>query len=123
MGEPDNRGIEVVVAYSEFEDKLKAIGLNFDVQLAYWDKTSDVKVLSVSSDPIAKQRVVQAAILADGTTRLMESKKTVCPSNADLNPQNARMVFSRGSVFYGRDQPFELDVFSQFDEIFKVEKK
>ena len=37
MSEPDNRLIEAVVAFSEFEDKIIATGLRFDLQAAFWD--------------------------------------------------------------------------------------
>lgn len=123
MSEPDNRLIEAVVAFSEFEDKIIATGLRFDLQAAFWGQGSEVKNLSASSDPIAKQLVLQAAILADGSARLMEAKKSVYPPNADLNPQNARIVHSTGSVYYSEDGPFETNLFSQFEEIFKVGNK
>lgn len=57
------------------------------------------------------------------SARLMEAKKSVCPANADLNPQNARIVHSTGSVYYSEDGPFETNLFSQFEEIFKVGNK
>lgn len=124
MAEPDNRLIEAVVAFSEFEDKIKSTGLNFDLHAAFWDQGPEVKCMYSSSDPIAKQRTLQGSILADGNARLLEVKKEVFPANADLHPENARMIFSTGSVYYtGNETAIPEDVFSEFEEIFKFGTK
>lgn len=123
MEEPDNRLIESIVAFSEFEDKIKACGLRFDLKVSFWDQGSEVKTLYSSSDPIARQRTLDSAFLSDGSVRVIEANKEVYPPNADLHPENARMVYSRGKVHYSAPSTFDEDIFSRFDEIFKVEKK
>lgn len=57
--------------------------------------------------------------MSEPDNRLIEA----VPANADLNPQNARIVRSTGSVYYSVDGPFETNLFSQFEEIFKVGNK
>ncbi len=125
MVEPNDKYTEAVVVVSEFQEKLKAIGLNYNSEVSVWEGEGDQKIFTMhaSSDPIAKQRTLQAAILADGTARLMETKEETYPPNADLHPENARIIKRSGFVHYNTEAPFSADIFNQFEDIFKVGNK
>ena len=127
MVEPNDKYIEAVVVVSEFQEKLKAIGINYNSEVSVWEGGIDEKIFTMhsSSDPIAKQRTLQVAILADGRGRLIETNESTYPPDADLHPENARIITRRGSVSYldnGTDTIRDT-FFSEIIDIFKVGNK
>ena len=82
MVEPNDKYIEAVVVVSEFQEKLKAIGINYNSEVSVWEGGIDEKIFTMhsSSDPIAKQRTLQVAILADGRGRLIDTNESTYPS-------------------------------------------
>ena len=127
MVEPNDKYIEAVVVVREFQEKLKAIGINYNSEVSVWEGGIDEKIFTMhsSSDPIAKQRTLQVAILADGRGRLIETNESTYPPDADLHPENARIITRRGSVSYldnGTDTIRDT-FFSEIIDIFKVDNK
>ncbi len=127
MVEPNDKYIEAVVVVSEFQEKLKAIGINYNSEVSVWEGGIDEKIFTMhsSSDPIAKQRTLQVAILADGRGRLIETNESTYPPDADLHPENAHIITRRGSVSYldnGTDTIRDT-FFSEIIDIFKVDNK
>lgn len=127
MSEPNDKYTEAVVVVNEFQEKLKAIGLNYNSEVSVWEGDGDQKIFTMhsSSDPIAKQRTLQVAILADGRGRLIETRETTFPPNADLHPENARIIQRSGSVSYLDDTSYASrdNFFSEIIDIFKEEDK
>lgn len=122
MCDPDDRRVEAVVIVSEFHEKMKGLGLEYSSAVSVWEKgDSDVFTMFANSDAIAAQRTVSAAVLADGRGRLIETKESVYPPDADLHPENARIIHRKGSVSYTDDKIVGENYFSEILDIFKVD--
>lgn len=123
--EPNDNYVEAVVIVNEMQDKLKGLGINYNSEVSVWEGENDQKIFTMldSSDPIAKQRTLQAAILADGRGRLIETHESTYPPDADLHPGNARIIKRGGSVSYLDDvtKPLDNNFFSEILDIFKVD--
>ena len=125
MTEPNDKLIESALIVSEFQEKLKALGVNYNTAVSVWMGENDQKIFTMhySSDPIALQQSLQIAILPDGRARLLESKETKYPSDADLHPENARLIKRSGHVTYVDEGTYKLqnNFFSEITNIFKVD--
>lgn len=125
MSEPNDKCVQAIVVVNDFQEKLKAIGVNYNTAVSVWEGEGDQKIFTMhsSSDPIAKQRTLQVAILPDGRGRLIETKEAIYPHDADLHPDNARVITHSGSVSYVNDDAYtgRDNFFSEIIDIFKVD--
>lgn len=97
--------IEAVVLFSKAKDDLDNLGVPYSLHLTLMDENDSRRhnTFMATSEPMQSMEVVETAQLCDGRKRVITSKRTNFPLDADLHPENARIITHRTHVEYFDD--------------------